>query len=251
MCCVYYVVVDESEVVFIGEPFIVGEGVQVIIDCGRLINATINSTGISNPLIMWYKNGSPIPNRFALNVEISADNRSCVISETLISVGGQLGTEGNYTCEVCTNMMGMNCSTNQTTGTICSEWNQLYLNVVMAHIFCIDPPHFISPVGDPINFPGFLTLTCGQDITVQKNIITGSTISLSCSIHNGTDPFITEIHKNNILISNHLSYDIVSASDDDFGTYNFTVSNLCGHDVAVSKILRQGEVIVKKKSKCC
>ena len=120
----------------------------------------------------------------------------------------------------------------------------------MAHIFCIDPPHFMSPVGDPINFPSFLALTCGQDITVQ-NIITGSAISLSCSIYNGSDPFTTEIRKNNILISNHLSYDILSANDDDFGIYNFTVSNLCGHDVAVSKILRQGEVIVKQKSECC
>ena len=121
MFCIYYVVVDESEVVSIGEPFIVGEGVRVIIDCSLLIDATINNTGISNPVITWYKNGSPISNGSALNVEISADNRLCIISVTLMAVGGQLGTEGNYTCEVCTNMMRMNCSTNQTTGTICSE----------------------------------------------------------------------------------------------------------------------------------
>ena len=112
---------DESEVVFIGEPFIFGEGIRVIIDCGRLIDATISSTGISNPVITWYKNGNPISNGSALNVEISADNRSCIISETLFSIGGQFGTDGNYTCEVCTDMMRMNCSINQTTGTICSE----------------------------------------------------------------------------------------------------------------------------------
>ena len=112
---------NESEVVFIGETFIFGEGVQVIIDCGRLIDATIDSTGISNPVITWYKNGSPISNGSALNVEISADNRSCIIIETLLPMGGQFGTDGNYTCEVCTDAMVMNCSVNQTTGTICSE----------------------------------------------------------------------------------------------------------------------------------
>ena len=93
----------------------------MIIDCGKLIDATISSTGISNPVITWYKNGSPISNGSALNVEISADNRYCIIYETSLSIAEQLGTEGNYTCEVCIDMMGMNCSTNQTTGTICSE----------------------------------------------------------------------------------------------------------------------------------
>ena len=112
---------DEFEVVFIGEPFIFGEGIRVIIDCGLLIDATINNTGISNSVITWYKNGSPISNGSALNIEISADNRSCIISKTSLSIAGQLGTEGNYTCEVCTDMMEMNCSTSQTTGTICSE----------------------------------------------------------------------------------------------------------------------------------
>ena len=117
----YYIYYIAALVVFIGEPFTVEENVRVIIDCGLLIDATINSTGISNPVITWYKYENPISNGSTLNVGISGNNRSCIISSTKLAFGGQLGTDGNYTCEVCTDMMRMNCSTNQTTGIVCSE----------------------------------------------------------------------------------------------------------------------------------
>ena len=92
--------VNESLVVFVGEPVIVPEDIRVTIDCGEVIDAA----PIENPTVTWYKNGIPITNGSAINVVISADNRLCIITDTLLAVGGQLGTDGNYSCQVCTSM---------------------------------------------------------------------------------------------------------------------------------------------------
>ena len=105
----------------------------------------------------------------------------------------------------------------------------------------IDPPHFIPPpTGDPVVFPDFIALTCGQDATVES--LTGATLSLACSVFNGSD-FTLELYKDGSLISNTLSYDSIPASDDDFGTYTFRISNKCGEDTAVTRILRQGQFL--------
>ena len=111
---------------------------------------------------------------------------------------------------------------------------------MLLRFILIDPPHFISPTVDPSVTPGFIALTCGQDATVQT--LAGATVSLACSIFNGSD-FTLELYKDGVLISNTLSYDISPASDDDFGTYTFRVSNKCGGDTAVTRILRQGQFL--------
>ena len=96
----FYVVINESVVVFIGEPVIVGEDERVTIDCGQLIDKVIDS-GIANPSVTWCKDGFPLTTGSAVNVVISPDNRFCTITDTLLAVGGQIGTNGNYTCKVC------------------------------------------------------------------------------------------------------------------------------------------------------
>ena len=124
MCyIIMYIVVDEVEsvVVFVGEPVIVEEDLQVIIDCGQMIDAAIFSTEMPAPVITWYKDETPLSNGSALNVVISSDNRSCIITNTSLAVGGQFGTDGIYTCEVCADMTMINCSTNQTNVRVCSE----------------------------------------------------------------------------------------------------------------------------------
>ena len=108
-------------------------------------------------------------------------------------------------------------------------------------IYLLDPPHFTPAVGDPVVFPDLIALTCGQDATVKT--LAGSTVSLSCSIVNGSDPFTMEIYKDSELVSSSFSLDIVSASDDDFGTYTFRVLNICGQDLSVSRILLQGQLL--------
>ena len=66
-------------------------------------------------------------------------------------------------------------------------------------------------------------------------------ISFSCSVFNGSEYSTMLIYKDNILISDSFTLFISPASDDDFGTYTFKVSNPCGTDVAESKILQQCE----------
>ena len=101
----------------IGNTMSVGEHVHATIDCSQLINATIDD-GFPNPTVRWYKNGIRLSNGTAANVIISQDEKFCIISSTLIAVGGQLGTDGTYTCEVCDNVT---CKANRTILYVCGE----------------------------------------------------------------------------------------------------------------------------------
>ena len=103
----FYAVVNESLVVFVGEPVRVGERVRVTIDCSPLIDEAIDN-GIPNPTVTWFKDGAELSNVSVTNVEISADKRFCIITNSLLAVGGQLGNAGQYTCEVCDNTICMN-----------------------------------------------------------------------------------------------------------------------------------------------
>ena len=96
---VFPVVVDNSIVVSVNETDIIStkEGIEVTVDCGPLADAS----GIPNPVIKWYKNDAPLSNGTEVNIIISQDSRLAIITETLMAVGGQIGTEGVYTCEVC------------------------------------------------------------------------------------------------------------------------------------------------------
>ena len=116
----YYIVVNESVVVFVGEPVVVGEDVRVTIDCSRLIDETI-AGGIPIPTVTWFRNGNQLTNATVTNVQISADMRLCIITDTLLAVGGQLGNEGNYSCQVCANSTDPNCRNGTTCNAVCGE----------------------------------------------------------------------------------------------------------------------------------
>ena len=112
------------------------------------------------------------------------------------------------------------------------------LNVIGAYN-SLDVPHLQAPVNPPVVFPTFVTMTCGQDITADT--LEGvSSLSIQCASFNGSEPLTTEVYKDGELIGNSFPLSIIPASDDDFGTYTFVLSNECGIDVAVSRILRQG-----------
>ena len=110
------------------------------------------------------------------------------------------------------------------------------LNVTEACI-PLDEPHLVPSTGTALVFPTFIALTCGQDATTGA--IVGASITIQCMQFNGTD-VVTEVYKDGEFISNTFPHMIAPASDDDFGTYTFAVSNDCGRDVAVSRINRQG-----------
>ena len=81
----------------IGQNIKVETGEQVFVDCGPLIDDNEDA----NSKVTWYLDGFQISNGSRLNVIISQDVRLCIITNTLLSDGGELGNGGNYTCEVC------------------------------------------------------------------------------------------------------------------------------------------------------
>ena len=108
-------------VLFVGEPIVVGEDVRVTIDCSEVIDPVI-AGGISNPTIRWIKDGAELTgNGSAPNVDISADRRRLIITDTLLAVGGQIGNDGNYTCEVCDNPTDVNCRNRPSCIAVCGE----------------------------------------------------------------------------------------------------------------------------------
>ena len=103
-------------------------------------------------------------------------------------------------------------------------------------------PNLVPPLGIPIVLRGFISLTCGQDVIVPT-FVGVSTLSLSCSVFNGSDP-LTFRFKDGVFISNSFSQHYISPNESNYGTYTFVVeSERCGHASAVSRILRQGKLI--------
>ena len=93
--------INDSLVLFVGDPIIIGENSRATIDCSPVIDIVI-AGGIPNPTIRWIKDGAELTgNGSAPNVYISADRRRLIITGTLIAIAGQVGNDGNYTCEVC------------------------------------------------------------------------------------------------------------------------------------------------------
>ena len=119
-----------SVVVFAGEPVITPQDIRVTIDCGQLIDKVVNTTGITNPNVTWFKDGPALlDNRSAINVIISADKRFCVITDTVgILVGAHGGgTYGNYSCKVCSTLT--NCQRSDTCAEVCGELITYVLNL--------------------------------------------------------------------------------------------------------------------------
>ena len=121
VCYFYFIVINNSVVLFVGEPIVVGKDVRVTIDCSPVIDPVIAS-GIPNPTITWTKDGVELTgNGSAPNVEISADRRRLIITDTLLTAGGQFGNDGNYTCQVCNDSTNVNCRNRTTCIAVCGE----------------------------------------------------------------------------------------------------------------------------------
>ena len=103
-----------------GENVTVGDDQRVIIDCSEVIDQAIMS-GIPNPTVNWFRDGNMLSNGSVANVIISGDRRRLIITDTLLAVGGQIGNDGDYTCDVCTDFMDPNCSIT-TPVCICGEY---------------------------------------------------------------------------------------------------------------------------------
>ena len=88
-------------------------------------------------------------------------------------------------------------------------------------------------------FPTVISLTCGQNITIETLVGVASLV-IQCIL---SFPLTTaEVYKDGELVSNNFSLTITPASNADFGTYTFVASTEgCGSTSAVSRILRKGQ----------
>ena len=109
-----------------GQDVVLVNKEHVIIDCGSLINSTVDNGG-GTPDVVWYKDGVKIANGSVTNVVISENKRECVITEASFPVGSKPGNNGNYTCEVCCDPS--TCSNKTTSVHICGKLLSMALTI--------------------------------------------------------------------------------------------------------------------------
>ena len=112
---------DNTILVTIGENVFVQENVEVTMDCIELID-DLKREGEVNPIITWSKNGLPLTNMSQTNVIITYENRYCIITATQLTVGGEIGNDGDYTCKVCSNNSDqIGCKQNTSSVVVCGK----------------------------------------------------------------------------------------------------------------------------------
>ena len=101
----------------------------------------------------------------------------------------------------------------------------------------IGEPNIEPPTTEPIILPGFVFLTCGQNITIPSVGI--DILSISCNIFNGSDIITTEVFINGIATGYSFQSVVINPfGNTDFGNYTFVVSTRrCGSTSSVSWIL--------------
>ena len=124
----------------------------------------------------------------------------------------------------------------------------LYMLILCTYV---GTPTLVPPTGTSTVLRGFITLTCGQDVIVPT-FMEVSALFISCLVFNGTEPLTFSVIKDGVLISgSSFSQFYVSPNETSYGTYTFIVSSeKCGHASAVSRILRQGKLLIKLCSHC-
>ena len=112
-------------------------------------------------------------------------------------------------------------------------------------IMCIGEPHIQQPQNSSLVFPTSIILTCGEDVTVQS-LVTITVITFLCNVLNGSHPLTWKIYKDGELTQyNSAPVTIYNATDSAYGTYAFVLSSTdCGSDIAVSRILQQGQFLL-------
>ena len=230
--------VNNSLEVNIGQSSTVREGVLVTISCVALINKQ-TSLGILTPTVTWYKDGEVLTNSSHMNIVISGNRRYCIIDRTVLH---DSGTTGNYTCKVC--RLTINCIEKSSSQVVCGEkWLlQSFINNIVFLAY-IGIPHIKPPQSDPIVFPSFISLTCGNVVTTPS--LQGYTISFSCEAYNGSKPLTITMYKDDTVVTtNGRSHDFISATNDDFATYTFVLSTVhCGSAKVISRLLQQGQLL--------
>jgi len=100
-------------IITVGQDVIMPPLVRLIINCSDLINT------VSLWNITWTKNDRSIMNGSEFEAFISQDNKSLILNNPRPNSGGEVRSEGDYQCRVCTND-GI-CTKKKTTFDICGK----------------------------------------------------------------------------------------------------------------------------------
>ena len=112
-------------------------------------------------------------------------------------------------------------------------------------VMCIGEPLIQQPQNSSLIFPTSIILTCGEDVTVQS-LVNITVITFLCNVYNGSHPLTWKLYKDGELTQyNSTPVTIYNATDSAYGTYAFVLSSTdCGSDIAVSRILQQGQFLL-------
>ena len=103
-----------------GEDATVKLGVQITVDCKQLID-DLKDKGELNPTIIWTKDGLILANGTVPNVFISEDMRLVIVTRVAFATGGEVGNDGNYTCNVCSSNDTDDCERETSCLKVCGE----------------------------------------------------------------------------------------------------------------------------------
>ena len=113
------------------------------------------------------------------------------------------------------------------------------------HPLCtVGVPHIQPPPGSPLIFSSLISLTCGDDITVQSFLNVTALVFL-CSKYNGSEPLTWKSYKDGELTQYGSLPTISNPTDTNsvYGTYAFVLSSpYCGSVMAVSRVLQEGQL---------
>ena len=115
--------------------------------------------------------------------------------------------------------------------------------VVHCYIIALTvPPHLASGSGSATVSPPVAYLKCGEDFETCS--ISGVFyLRISCPEFNGTNTTVTAYRDGEVLYTS-LPFQIgplLHRFDRIFGTYTFVTENECGRDIAISRVIRQGQ----------
>ena len=101
-------------------------------------------------------------------------------------------------------------------------------------------PHLVPPVNETAESSAFITLICGQDVTVPT--LDGIIVIINCEIFNGSEPFTITVYKNDATVVGNSVPHLID--NPDFATYTVVaLTEHCGATLASSKIFQEGNHI--------
>ena len=206
-----------------GEDISVPEYVDVTINCGHLISS------IPMPVnITWSVISLP-------NVAVSQDKHHLIIAPTRLSVGGQLGNAGTYTCTVCSD--NGTCLERHSHCQVCSKSASTHVCLVnLTMLYVSIESTKLTKAAIPItkhSTNAFPYVDCGENLCIGS--ILPIYIGFTCSLKAASDDYEVNTYRENTFYTSQLTFGLTEIMfPDSLGTYKTVLNDSCGVDVATS-----------------